>query len=73
MATLTKNGISTTTQWDSFRYNVYKTPFGRHGADSTRVQWDYRDKNGTLHSGIAKSIEEAIEAAKKHGYQKEAA
>ena len=34
----------------------------------TRVQWDYRDEQGNLHSGIAKTIEAAKEAARKFGY-----
>lgn len=31
--------------------------------------WDYRDKAGRLHSGIAASYAQAVDAAKKFGYQ----
>jgi hypothetical protein len=32
------------------------------------IQWDYRDKEGELHTGIAKTVEEAREKAAKYGY-----
>lgn len=34
-----------------------------------RVQWEYRDKDGKLYTGIARSVKQAEELAAKHGYQ----
>lgn len=63
MTGLTQNGISTTTEKNSFRYETMKM-FGK-----IRTQWDYRDSSGKLHSGIAKDLETAKIRASKYGYQ----
>ena len=55
---LTVNGMSTTTGKDTFAHEPY----------NEKVQWDYRDSNGTLYSGVTSTIEQAKEQAKKHGY-----
>jgi hypothetical protein len=60
---LTENGISTTKGHGQFRYETYQTAFAPVKG-ITRVQWDYRDTKGVLHSGIAKSVEEARKAAR---------
>jgi hypothetical protein len=62
---LTKNGVSTTTKPGQFAYEPYNSAV----LEGERVQWDYRDKNGKLHSGIAKTLEEAKAEARKFGYE----
>lgn len=52
---LTKNGISTTIRKGQFAYDEYYSI----SVGGMRVQWDYRDTNGKLYSGIAPSIEQA--------------
>lgn len=53
-------GVSTTRELRMFRTESYT------GADGERrVQWDYRDSNGTLHSGIAPSERAAREEAER--------
>lgn len=64
---LTVNGVSTTTQKDQFQYEKFTTKLGRKTI--ARIQWDYRDAQGVLHTGIATSIDNAMEAASKFGYQ----
>jgi hypothetical protein len=64
---LTANGVTTTTEKDCLQYEKYFTKIGRKKV--ARIQWDYRDSKGVLHSGIATSIDKATEAAKEHGYQ----
>lgn len=65
MTKLTKNGVSTTQGRDQFAYEkYYNKVLKRH-----IVQWDYRDANGQLHSGTAKTLEEAKEKAAKYGYR----
>ena len=39
-------------------------------AKGTIVQWDYRDHGGKLFSGMVVTIEQAEQAAAKHGYMK---
>ena len=65
---LTKNGISTTTTRGTFAYAVYYkqqslTDKYRGLPPEQRVQWDYRDTSGKLHSGIARTLETAYQAA----------
>lgn len=64
--TLTANGVSTTKERNSFQYEKFTTKIGRKNIE--RVQWDYRDKNGVLHTGIAKDFEAACLQASKFGY-----
>lgn len=64
---INQNGVTTTTQKDQFQYEKFTTRLGRKSI--TRFQWDYRDKNGELHTGIAGSINEAEEKAAKFVYQ----
>lgn len=63
---LTIDGISTTKQRGSFRTEEYYSKMFR----AWMVQWDYRDDDGELHSGVAESMELARRAAGKHGYGK---
>lgn len=61
---LTQNGVSTIKS-NEFKYEKY------YSVIITRkpyIQWDYRDENGKLHSGIATSIEAAKIAAERYGY-----
>ena len=60
---LTKNGISTT-KTGEFRCEEFNTWV----TGKKMVQWDYRDDNGVLHSGIAQSMEEAMNKASKFGF-----
>jgi major membrane immunogen (membrane-anchored lipoprotein) len=64
---LTKNGISTTLEKDQFSYQAFTTKL--KGEKVTRIQWDYRDKNGVLHSGISLNLGAAMTEASKHGYR----
>lgn len=54
---LTENGVSTTKQNCTFAHE----PFVSHGRNY--IQWDYRDSSGKLHSGVAKTLEEAYTRA----------
>lgn len=63
---LTENGVSTTKNSNSFLYEKFTTKIGRKTIE--RVQWDYRDNDGVLHSGIAKDFESACVQASKFGY-----
>lgn len=72
---LTQNGISTTRQKGQFAYEEYELPLSstdiyRGLSAPTRVQWDYRDTKGTLFSGIAKTVEQARQAAEKQSGEK---
>lgn len=51
MSKLTKNGVSTTKK-GQFQYEEYYCSITK----KTRVQWDYRDPTGKLHSGIVKDV-----------------
>ncbi len=62
---LTKHGVSTTTERDCFRYEEYTTEVSRR----TKVQWDYRDARGELHSGVACDVDHAKERAREYGYR----
>ena len=46
---------------------TYETYFS-HSAGREQVSWEYRDKDGELHKGIARTLKRAITAARKHGY-----
>ncbi|HEQ98846.1 MAG TPA: DUF3873 domain-containing protein [candidate division Zixibacteria bacterium] len=59
---LNKNGCTTTHERGQFAYEEFRSALFNY---ELRVQWDYRDHKGRLHSGIAKSIEEAKAAARK--------
>lgn len=61
---LTENGVSTTMDKDQFRYERISSPVTKR----TYIQWDYRDKNGKLHSGVARTLNDAKRAAVKYGY-----
>ena len=63
---LTENGVSTTKEKNSFKYEKFLTKVGRKTVE--RFQWDYRDQDGELHSGVSKSLEQACTAASKFGY-----
>jgi major membrane immunogen (membrane-anchored lipoprotein) len=65
---LTENGISTTTQKDQFQYEEFEGNI-RNGKGTWMVQWDYRDANGKLHSGVAKTVEAAKQKAAQFGYK----
>ena len=60
---LTKNGISTT-KTGEFRCEEFNTWI----TGKRMVQWDYRDNAGVLHTGIAPSLEKAVEEAQKFGF-----
>ena len=65
---LTKDGCSTTKARGQFAYEVYYKTQSRideyRGKPlEQRVQWDYRDTKGKLFSGIAKTVNEALDAA----------
>jgi hypothetical protein len=64
MSRLTKGGISTTRGRDTFRREAFYSRAMRRYL----IQWDYRDKAGELHSGIADTTPEAEEAAAVFGY-----
>lgn len=52
-------------QDDVFQCGPYRSVLARRWV----MIWDYRDKAGRLHSGIAESYEQAVEVAKRFGYQ----
>jgi len=61
---MTSGGVSTNHSNDLFTYNEYEDY-----KKKIRVQWDYRDSKGKLHSGIARSLEDAKTCAAKHGFK----
>ena len=61
---LTVHGMSTTIERDSFQYEEY-APVGSLG---TKIQWDYRDASGVLHTGIACDLDRARTAAREYGF-----
>jgi len=64
MTEMTKNGVSTTTTPRTFKCERYKSSLSQ----TWKVQWDYRDSKGKLHTGIAASEEEArLEAERQSG------
>jgi hypothetical protein len=63
--TMTVNGVTTTKKNDQFQCERFYSSILK----GYRYQWDYRDINGELHSGVAKTEELAIEKAKTFGYQ----
>ena len=50
---------------DTFEYESYYSLVAKR----LMIIWDYKDKKGILHSGVTKSLGEAIEKAKTYGYQ----
>lgn len=56
---LTKNGVSTTKEKGIFAYEEYGP------VNKKRVQWDYRDRKGKLHSGVSKTLPAAMITAEK--------
>jgi len=50
---------------DTFQYKHYDSFLAKR----KRIIWDYKDKKGILHSGVVESLDEALEKAKKFGYQ----
>lgn len=66
MATkMTVNGVSTTTCKDQFQIEKFYSS----ALKGYRYAWDYRDKEGILHSGCAKTAKAAVEKAREYGYQ----
>jgi hypothetical protein len=63
MAGLQQHGVTTTTERDVLRYSTF-----RGYQDRERVQWDYRDSSGKLHSAICGDIFVARVQAARHGY-----
>jgi len=51
-----------------FQFEEYEGNI-RNGKGTMIVQWDYRDLKGELHSGVAKTFEEAKQKASQYGYQ----
>lgn len=62
---LTENGVSTTRNKNEFRTETFISKV----TGEELIQWDYRDANGVLHSGVAKSLDEAMQKASKHGFK----
>jgi hypothetical protein len=60
---LQQNGVSTTKERDVLRYDI----FTGHGGQQ-KVQWDYRDFSGKLHTSICGTIQAAREQAARYGY-----
>ncbi len=60
---LQHNGVSTTKARDVLRYDCY-TGY----QDKPRVQWDYRDRQGNIHTAICGNIETARQQAARYGY-----
>jgi hypothetical protein len=50
---------------DTFQHEPYYSLLAKR----QRIVWDYMDKRGILHSGIVDSIDEALEKAKRFGFQ----
>lgn len=61
---LTVDGISTTRTHGSFRTEEYYSRISKR----RYIQWDYRDSDGVLHSGVARDITAARKVASKYGY-----
>ncbi len=60
---LQQNGVSTTKERDVLRYDCYSGYQGK-----SRVQWDYRDRQGKLHTAITNDINLARVQAARYGY-----
>lgn len=58
---MTKDGVSTTTTPGQFAYQHFYSAMLRRDM----VQWDYRDRNCILHSGIARTLHRAKLAAQR--------
>jgi hypothetical protein len=50
---------------DTFQFEPYYSLVAKRQV----IIWDYMDKKGILHSGVVKSLDKALEKAKKFGYQ----
>ena len=50
---------------NTFEYEYYYSLVAKR----RRIIWDYKDKKGILHSGVVDSLGEALEKAKRFGYQ----
>ena len=50
---------------NTFEYEYYYSLVAKR----RRIIWDYKDKKGILHSGVVDTPGEAVEKAKKFGYQ----
>ena len=50
---------------DTFQYE----PCYSFVAKRQRIVWGYKDKKGIVHSGLVDSLDEALEKAKRFGYQ----
>lgn len=67
MSKMTKNGVSTTVKKGQFQFEQYYAGSVIRGV--LRVQWDYRDTRGDLHSGISTTVAEAKAQARLYGYK----
>lgn len=65
---LTENGVSTTKRKGQF---VCESAYSRILKREV-VYWDYRDTEGELHTGTARTEEEAQGKASKFGYKEDA-
>ena len=50
---------------NTFEYEYYYSLVAKR----RRIIWDYKDKKGILHSGVVDTPGEAVEKAKRFGYQ----
>ncbi|MHC4112060.1 MAG: hypothetical protein ACYSUY_13380 [Planctomycetota bacterium] len=57
--------MKTPEERNTFQYEPYYSFLAKR----QRIIWDYKDKKGILHSGVVDSPGEALEKAKKFGYQ----
>jgi len=62
---LTENGLSTTKDKDQFAYEIVHSSIVKRNV----VYWDYRDVAGKLHTGTARTLDEAKNEAAKFGYK----
>jgi hypothetical protein len=65
---ITENGVSTTSEPGQFQAERFYSCFSK----CWMVQWNYRDIQGRLRSGVARSLEGAKKQAAKHGYREAA-
>lgn len=63
---INQNGMTTTTENGQFQCEGFNTKL--RGKNVRRYQWDYRDSSGKLHSGVAKTEDEAKQKAVQFGY-----
>lgn len=67
MTPLTLGGITTTITPGEFKVGIYRSLVDL----KVLVQWDYRDYEGVLHTGVAPTLNAAKLAAKQFGYKGE--